>query len=66
MDIDQQPGDAGDERDQDKDVVWFTRKPAKTGKNYLIWIPRDLLRKGTVDLDTEYEVYLRKIEKERR
>ena len=59
----QQPGD---ELARDKNVVWFTRKLAKTGANYVIWIPRDYIRKGLVDPNAEYEIYLRKIEKERR
>jgi len=56
----QQPGD---EQARDKEIVTFRRKPAKSGVNYIIWIPRDLIRKGLVDPDAEYEVYLRKVKK---
>ncbi|MBN2150569.1 MAG: hypothetical protein JW839_03885 [Candidatus Lokiarchaeota archaeon] len=42
-------------------AVTFTRKPAKTGDNYVIWIPRAMVRQGLVDPDAEYEVYLRKL-----
>ncbi len=59
----QQPGD---ELGKDMDIVTFRRKPAKTGTNYLIWIPRTMVRDGRIDPDAEYEVYLRKIGKTRR
>jgi len=56
----QQPGG---EQARDKDIVTFRRKPAKTGINYVIWIPRAIVREGRIDPDAEYEVYLRKVEK---
>ncbi len=58
----QQPGD---DLDEAKGTVRFRRKPAKTGTNYLISIPRALVRSGAVDPDVEYEVYLRKVVKGR-
>nr|MDO8088330.1 hypothetical protein [Candidatus Sigynarchaeum springense] len=58
----QQPGD---EQARDKEIVTFRRKPAKTGVNYVIWIPRQLVRESRIDPDAEYDVYLRKIEKNR-
>jgi len=63
MGNEQQPGD---EQARDKDVVAFRHKIAKTGVNYCIWIPRKLVREGRIDPHAEYEVYLRKAEKEKR
>ncbi|MEX2718522.1 MAG: hypothetical protein Q6370_019660 [Candidatus Sigynarchaeota archaeon] len=62
MGTEQQPGG---ELDRDKSIVAFRRKPAKTGVNYIIWIPREIVRKGLIDPDAEYEVFLRKAEKKK-
>ncbi len=60
MGTQQQPGD---ELGLDKGTVRFRRKPAKTGDNYIIWIPRAIVRSGAIDPDAEYEIYLRKVPK---
>ncbi len=57
MGNDQQPGD--------EIIVRFTRKPAKSGVNYLIWIPRALVRDGLVDPNAEYEIYLQRSRRKR-
>nr|MDO8085654.1 hypothetical protein [Candidatus Sigynarchaeum springense] len=60
MGTEQQPGV---EPPRYKGIVTFQRKPAKTSVNYIIWIPRQLVREGHIDPDAEYEVYLRKVKK---
>ena len=38
--------------------VKFTRKPSKTGEDYVISIPRQFIRNGVVDPKDEYEIFL--------
>ncbi len=40
-----------------------TKKPAKMGVDYIFWIPRVLHKNGIVDVNTEYEVYIKKVPK---
>ncbi len=40
-------------------VVKFTRKPAKMGDDYILWVPRVYIKNGIVDPHVEYEVYLK-------
>jgi hypothetical protein len=41
-------------------VVKFTRKPAKMGEDYILWIPRVYIKNGLVDHGVEYEIFLKK------
>jgi hypothetical protein len=41
-------------------IVKFTRKPAKMGEDYILWIPRVYVKNGLVDHDVTYEIFLKK------
>ncbi len=46
------------------EIISFTKKPAKSGKGYLIWIPKDIVSILKVDKNTYLNISIKKIENE--
>lgn len=46
-----------------KATIKFTRKPAKMGRTYIFVIPKNYIEDGLIDVDVEYEIYLKVKEK---
>jgi len=44
-------------------VVKFIRKPAKMGEDFILWLPRVYIRNGIIDVNAEYEIFMRKTAK---
>lgn len=42
--------------------VVITRKPAKMGEDFIIWLPRVYVKNGIIDPGATYELYLRKVD----
>lgn len=41
-----------------KKVIKFTKKPAKTGRNYAFYIPISYIKNGLIDPNQKYTVYI--------
>jgi hypothetical protein len=42
-------------------LVSFVRKPAKSGSDYVFWIPRVYLKNNLIDPKKTYKIYLEEV-----